>query len=121
MSAVLSFAHRGVPCAIPAVQAAAVDVRVAPETQASLWDGEALAHGRAIAAQSDDGMIWVGCADPRIVDLPEGDVLALSPLLRRLLSSLPHVVGLSMLEGRPTWLVDLSRFRRGPIGNPSER
>ena len=121
MSAVLSFAHRGVPCAIPAAQATAVDVRVAPDAQAALWDGEALAHGRAIAAQTEDGTIWVGCADPRIVDLVEGDVLALSPLLRRILGSLPHVVGLSMLEGRATWLVDLSRYRRGPVGEPSER
>jgi hypothetical protein len=111
MSAVLAFAHRGVPCAIPAAQARAVDVRIAPEEQAKLWEGEACAHARAIEAEAGDGTIWVGCADPRLVELPEGAALGLSPLLRGILAALPHVVGLSVLNGSPTWLVDLARYR----------
>jgi hypothetical protein len=122
MSAVLAFAHQGVPCAIPASQAKAVDVRVPPEAQSSLWQGSApLAHARAIEAETAQGMVWVGCADPRLVELPEGTALALPPLLRRILGGLPHVVGLSTLEGRNTWLVDLTRFRRAPDGAESGR
>jgi hypothetical protein len=121
MSAVLAFAHRGVPCAIPAVQARAVDIRVAPADQAALWEGEPFDHARAIEAETCDGPVWFGCVDPRLLDLPEGTALALSPLLRGILGGLPHVVGLSMLDGRHLWLVDLARYRRAPEGAASPR
>ncbi len=110
MTTVVQFEHRGIECAIPAAQARAVDVRPPDGALTDLWEGSGATHARAMEVRVRDGGVWIGCGSPRLCDLPKTDAVGLSPLLRRILAALPHVVGLADLGGKHTWLVDLDRF-----------
>ncbi len=114
MTTVVQFEHHGLSCAIPAAQARAVDVRVPEEVLTPLWEGQSTTHARAIEAHVKEGRMWIGCGAPQLRHLPKSSALGLPPLLRRILAPLPHVVGMAMLDGCHTWLVDLERFETKP-------
>jgi hypothetical protein len=110
MTTVVQFEHRGHACAIPASQARAVDAGVTDVDLTPLWEGRGTSYGRAIEFRAKDGGMWIGCGEPKLCELPRASAMELPPLLRRILASLPHVVGMAILDGRHTWLVDLERF-----------
>lgn len=122
MTTVVQFEHHGLACAIPAAQARAIDVRVPAGSLTSLWEGrQQVDHLRAIEAKTSGEDIWIGCMKPQLVDLPASEAIALLPVLRRILASLPHVVGMATIEGENTWLVDVTRLACAPASAEAGR
>ena len=111
MSKVVTFSHCGIRGVIPGVQASQVADRPPPDERiVQLWPGALAEASHWLCGQGKLGRVWLCCSEVQLDDLEATRLLALSELLRKVLGSLPHVVGSVQIDSGHAWLVDLTRL-----------
>jgi hypothetical protein len=113
MVEVVCISHGGIRCGIPSTQIAAFRP-VSVECEAvSLWPEHSSASTgleHFFELLTPEGPRLVRGRGVRVIQLQPDAIRAISPFLRHFMT-LPHVVGLSEVDGEVVWLVDAKRFR----------
>jgi len=105
--------HGGIRCGIPSTQIVASRPVTAESRGVALWperDPVSAGLERLFELTTPEGPQLVRGGEVRVIQLLPDAIRAISPFLRHFMT-LPHVVGLSEVDGEVVWLVDARRFR----------
>ena len=105
--------HGGIRCGIPSTQIVAFRPVSAECDVVSLWpehDPASAGLEHFFELTTPEGPRLVRGRGVRVIQLVPDAIRTISPFLRHFMT-LPHVVGLSEVDGEVVWLVDAKRFR----------
>jgi len=113
MVEVVCMSHGGIRCGIPSTQIVALHAVTSETEVVALWpehDPASAGLEHFFELTTPEGPRLVRGGGMRVIQLAPDAIRAISPFLRHFMT-LPHVVGLSEVDGEVVWLVDAKRFR----------
>jgi hypothetical protein len=122
MVEVVCMSHGGIRCGIPSTQIVAFHPVTSECEAVSLWpehDPKSTGLEHFFELTTPEGPRLVRGRGVRVIQLSPDAIHTITPFLRHFMT-LPHVVGLSEVDGEVVWLVDAKRFRASSQSSSSQ-